>query len=406
MRMTVVMSGPAWWQGKSACSNEHVSISRTTRSLHRIYLYNYWTFASLAFVVVFIAFSGLAASDYSDVAIAAAASFAVVTAVCAGVSYVLFLRREPRQRQYRWWSVAVVGLACGLGVGVWRGHVDYDWLVQLVFVAVGPMLWARVGWRIYTTLGLAVVSAGLMYGLWQLGMTHAAAAPVAAIVIPFGLWSMWVQWWQYDVAVQLEEARQVASQLAIADERLRFASELHDIQGHHLQAITLKAELAARVAEADGKAEAGEFRELEQLARHALRDTREVVTGYRKVSLGSEIDNAAQLFRAVGIGVTVSGAAEASDPSEGLLGYLVREAATNILRHSQATWVSIECATTGPKVRVSVTNDGAGEGPVVPGNGLSMLAERLSGAGGSFAWELREDQMQVTGYVGGTEVTA
>lgn len=400
MKMTVVMAAPGHREQGFSCSNNHVSISQTKRSLHRIYLYSYWTFVSLAFVSLFVAFNSLASSDYSDMALLVSAVVALVTVTCAAIAYVLFLRQEARRWQYRWWSVALLGVVATYGVGLWQSEIFFEWIALATFVSVGPVLWARVGRRAYVVLATTVVGTGATYVAYELGATYSASIVIAALAIPFVAWSFWVQWWQYDVALQLEEARQVAAQLAIADERLRFAAELHDIQGHHLQAITLKAELAARLAESEERADAAEYREIEQLARHALRDTREVVTGYRKVSLESEIDNAAQLFRAVDIDVSVVGAESVVDPSDGLLGYLVREASTNILRHSQATWVSIRVSKGAREVTVSITNDGAGSGPIVAGNGLSMLAERFSGADGSLSWELYEQRMQLSGSVG------
>lgn len=400
MTMTGVMPSPVHEGRAYSCSNKHVSISQTKRSLHRIYLYNYWSFVSVGFAALFIAFNSLAASDFSGGAKVLAAVVSIVTAVCAVVAYVLFLRREARRRQHRWWLVALAGTVASYGIGLWQNEFFFEWIALAAFTSVGPVLWARVGQRAYVAMAATALGTGAMYVAYELEAAHSTTIIITAVTIPFMTWSLWVQWWQYDVALKLEEARQVAAQLAISDERLRFAAELHDIQGHHLQAITLKAELASRVAESENRSDAAEFREIEQLARHALRDTREVVTGYRKVSLESEIDNAAQLFRAVSIEVSIVGAESVVDPSGGLLGYLVREASTNILRHSQATWVSIRVSKGVREVTVSITNDGAGSGPIVAGNGLSMLAERFSGAEGSLSWELHEGLMQLSGSVG------
>ncbi len=104
------------------------------------------------------------------------------------------------------------------------------------------------------------------------------------------------QLWHYQVAQELEEARGLAGELAVAEERLRFAGELHDIQGGNLQAITLKSQVARRLVAVDPERAEAEMRAVEELARAALKDTREVVGGYRKVALADEIDSAARIL--------------------------------------------------------------------------------------------------------------
>ena len=107
--------------------------------------------------------------------------------------------------------------------------------------------------------------------------------------------------WGWEVAARLERARRLSAELAVADERLRFAADLHDIQGHHLQVIALKSELAARLARTDPARAAAEMEEVQRLAAKALDDTRAVVQGYRRTSLDEEIANATRVLAAAGI---------------------------------------------------------------------------------------------------------
>ena len=195
--------------------------------------------------------------------------------------------------------------------------------------------------------------------------------------------------WGWEVAARLERARRLAAELAVADERLRFAADLHDIQGHHLQVIALKSELAARLAATDPARAATEMREVQRLATEALQDTRAVVQGYRRTTLDAEITNATRVLAAAGIDarMQVDPAATSdrlSETSRHLLGLLVREATTNVLRHSQARHTEVDYRVEAGRARLRVGNDGAVAGPSPSrGSGLDMLAERLAAVGGT-----------------------
>jgi two-component system, NarL family, sensor histidine kinase DesK len=207
--------------------------------------------------------------------------------------------------------------------------------------------------------------------------------------------------WGWEVAARLERARRLSAELAVADERLRFAADLHDIQGHHLQVIALKSELAARLAEADPARAAEQMREVQRLATEALQDTRAVVQGYRRTSLDAEIANATRVLAAAGIDarLQVDPAADSdrlSETSRNLLGLLMREATTNVLRHSQARRTEIDYGVEAGMARLRVGNDGAVAGPsALSGTGLDMLAERLAAVGGTLTREHDGDRFVV-----------
>jgi two-component system, NarL family, sensor histidine kinase DesK len=203
------------------------------------------------------------------------------------------------------------------------------------------------------------------------------------------------------VAARLERARQLSAELAVADERLRFAADLHDIQGHHLQVIALKGELAARLADADPARAAAEMREVQRLATKALQDTRAVVQGYRRTSLAAEIANATRVLAAAGIDarLQVDSAADSdglSETSRNLLGLLMREATTNVLRHSRARRTEVDYRVEAGMARLRVGNDGAVAEPSASGGtGLDMLAERLAAVGGTLTREHDGDRFVV-----------
>ncbi|WP_460498693.1 sensor histidine kinase [Glycomyces tarimensis] len=210
--------------------------------------------------------------------------------------------------------------------------------------------------------------------------------------------------WAWDIARRLNEAQQLAAELAVKNERLRFAADLHDIQGHHLQVIALKGELAARLAESDPERAAAEMKAVRQLAVDALEDTRAVVQDYRRTTLDEEVANATKVLAAADIDATMdldedaaAGIGRLSPAGRHLLGLVMREATTNVLRHSRAGRAEVEFRLDGGAARLRVANDGAGtESVSASGTGLRTLRERLEAAGGELGWEHDGDRFAVT----------
>src|SRR5690606_4194670 len=154
---------------------------------------------------------------------------------------------------------------------------------------------------------------------------------------------------------------------------------------HHLQVIALKSELAARLAGSDPDRAIAEIQEVRRLATEALRDTRAVVQGYRRTTLAAEISNAAKVLAAADIDTTLNvepSGPELCEVGRHLLGLVVREATTNVLRHSRARRAEIEYAAGDGVARLRVANDGAAPPAAGNGSGLEGLATRLAAAGG------------------------
>jgi two-component system sensor histidine kinase DesK len=274
---------------------------------------------------------------------------------------------------------------------------------------------ARRAWLVLGAALLVLPAIGLIAALamGEPNLGHAAWMP-ALMVLAFGpaMVGMLHAW---QVAARIDDARRLAGELAVADERLRFASDLHDIQGHHLQVIALKSELAARLAEADPARAAEQMREVQQVAGDALRETRALVQGYRRTTLDGEIANASKVLAAAGVEVRadVDAGLAASLPHgpRSLLGLVVREATTNVLRHSHATRAAIVLVPDAAGARLVIDNDGAGparpgdgaEGAAVAGDGtgLASLAERLDAVGGRLSWASDDDRFVVTATVAG-----
>ncbi|MEU6821392.1 sensor histidine kinase [Streptomyces atriruber] len=183
---------------------------------------------------------------------------------------------------------------------------------------------------------------------------------------------------------ELRETREELARTAVEKERLRFSRDLHDLLGHTLSVIVVKAEATRRLAPRDLDAALGQVADIESVGRQALTEIREAVTGYREGSLATELDRARDLLEAAGIGTVVRQSGPPLAPqTAALLGWVVRESATNVVRHSGAAHCDIEVTGTPDQTRLVITDDGRGEGSGAPGSGLKGLAERLAAAGGS-----------------------
>lgn len=188
---------------------------------------------------------------------------------------------------------------------------------------------------------------------------------------------------------ELRETREELARTAVEKERLRFSRDLHDLLGHTLSVIVVKAEATRRLAPRDLDAALGQVADIESVGRQALTEIREAVTGYREGSLATELDRARDLLEAAGIGTVVRQSGPPLAPqTAALLGWVVRESATNVVRHSGAAHCDIEVTGTSDETRLVISDDGRGTDPTTSGDGLTGsglkgLAERLAAAGGS-----------------------
>jgi two-component system sensor histidine kinase DesK len=195
--------------------------------------------------------------------------------------------------------------------------------------------------------------------------------------------------WMLDVVWELDRARQVQAGLAVAEERLRFARDLHDVVGRTLSVIALKSELAAQLARRGRDSAIDEMLEVRRIAQDSLAELRAVVGGYRAADLDSELAGARSLLASAGIECRMIGDGSGL-PAEvqGTLGWAVREGTTNVLRHSDARTCTITLRGAGAgEVTLTMDNDGvrapAVETRVRFGSGLVGLAERLAALGGT-----------------------
>ncbi|MET8243226.1 sensor histidine kinase [Streptomyces sp. NPDC005202] len=188
---------------------------------------------------------------------------------------------------------------------------------------------------------------------------------------------------------ELRAAREELARRAVEQERLRFSRDLHDLLGHTLSVIVVKSEAARRLARRDLEAALTQVTDIESVGRQALTEIREAVTGYREGCLSTELDRARSALIAAGIEPVVRRSGPPLAPeTEALLGWVVREAVTNAVRHSGAARCEITVDGTTERVRLKVADNGDGTAstpspPGIGGTGLKGLTERLAAAGGS-----------------------
>ena len=200
---------------------------------------------------------------------------------------------------------------------------------------------------------------------------------------------------------ELEQARTDTARLAVAEERLRFSRDLHDVFGRTLSAVALKAELAAAQADRGRPDAAATMREVQAIATGALGEVREVVRGYRESDLATELAGARSLLEASGAAVTTvhEGAEVMPAPVARAFAWVVREGTTNILRHADATRAGITLASEPGLARLVLRNDRPHPGSDAVGSGLTGLAERLAEIGGTLAVDRDDDSFTLTAEV-------
>jgi two-component system, NarL family, sensor histidine kinase DesK len=392
-------------EGPVNCHNDRVEqpVSHAT-PLAGLRRYTWWTVPGATAFILVVCFADWLVDP--DVPAWARWTCAVALAATAAVIVVLLSRRlallpgAATANRPTAWLVAGSAGAAVLG-GIPLGLENYGlWAVAPAMMAAILAAFAPARRRMIVVAGATLLAAvpGAVVSTAHGGdeVIYAAAFPPGLFL--FTAWVMLGPLWAWDIAGRLNDARLMSAELAVQDERLRFAADLHDIQGHHLQVIALKSELAARLAEVDAARAAAEMKQVQQLSIAALQETRGLVQGYRRTTLEDEISNATRVLAAADIDATMSAqpVGHLSPAGRHLLGLVVREATTNVLRHSHAAHADVDYHVDERRARLSISNDGAVHRPdAPPGTGLATLAERLRSAGGDLTWRLDGDRFVV-----------
>jgi len=181
---------------------------------------------------------------------------------------------------------------------------------------------------------------------------------------------------------QLATARDDARRYAVLAERERIARDLHDVLGHTMTLVAMKADLAKRLMDSDPEAAHREVDEIHAAARASLGEIRAAVTGMRSTTLAAELAEARRTLESAGVALESTSPAEPLPPPvETALAYIIREAATNVVRHASAQHCRIHLWREGGMVRLAIQDNGRGGQPL-EGNGITGMRQRLAAVQG------------------------
>ncbi|MFJ7590790.1 sensor histidine kinase [Streptomyces sp. NPDC097617] len=293
-------------------------------------------------------------------------------------------------------ATALVTAACIVAVLTLRatGHISQT--------TIAPTLVAGLTWFTSGSLVLCLRSVRLM---WYVVAAAAVATGLAALgfgvpvmtalgyAVGVLLGSLFFgatcgfSAWLLTTVYELDRSREVQARLAVAEERLRFGRDLHDVMGRNLAVIALKSELAVQLARRERPEAVEQMIEVQRIAQESQREVRDVVRGYRQADLAVELEGARGVLSAAGMDCRVDFRTdrELASDVQSALGWVVREATTNVLRHgdAQRCRIRLTAPDAGP-VTLVVENDGAPEAPAgPPGSGLAGLRERLAALDGT-----------------------
>jgi two-component system, NarL family, sensor histidine kinase DesK len=303
--------------------------------------------------------------------------------------------------------IAVSAVTIGLTGGPpWRSATPYAALSTLVAATFAGATHGSSQW-LPTWILLANALAAALPRRWLL-----PAVPLTTLASMWAAWDVephrWSRVWTegfvvllaglanaaftalLDTIAELRRTRQELARVAVAEERERFSRDLHDLLGHTLSVMVVKAEAVRRLAARDPEAAAAHAADIEQVGRRALVDVRQAVDAMRAPSLDEELDGAVHALDSAGIATTVDRAAEVPiGRADEVLAWVVREGTTNVLRHSGASSCRIQVTDQEGGIALVISDDGIG-GPQAPGprpGGLDGLRDRLVAVGGELSWE-------------------
>jgi two-component system sensor histidine kinase DesK len=284
-------------------------------------------------------------------------------------------------------AAAVFGLLAGLITGQWVAGVLP--LIQVLML---------LNWPPGVRLRMVLAATALLVALAVIDFRLASGESMSASGFQLGVFAVMLPavtvsslWW-WDVLVALDRARASEAKLAATQERLRLATDVHDLQGHHLQVIALQLELAERLMPRDPDAGMEQLRAARASVDDARQGTRDLATRFRSVPLSDELANAVDLLRAAGTKVEATVAPDASLAPASALGPVIRETTTNVLRHGGGKWARLSLTRTDGSWRYEISNDAVVDAPEnADGAGLDGIARRAAEADGNLEVH-REDR--------------
>ena len=279
------------------------------------------------------------------------------------------------------WSIGLltVLLLCWMGMLAGFGQ---DAGGAVIFITVSAAMVLPTVYAVWFVPLVCVVAVAI--SAVQTGWERDLDFPLLALI---GGFVMWAVRQLMERNVELMRTRQENELLLLEQERNRFARDLHDILGHSLTVIAVKAELARRLVEVDNERAVREMRDLERLSRDALTDVRRAVQGYREITLPGELARARGVLAAAGIEAALpSSADDVAGELRELFAWAIREGVTNIVRHSRARRAEIEISATTLRIANDGVTGDVGDralGSPTHGSGLVGLRERVHALGGT-----------------------
>jgi two-component system, NarL family, sensor histidine kinase DesK len=255
-----------------------------------------------------------------------------------------------------------------------------NWFYLLIMAAVAAG--TSVHHRVFPLLLLALCGTGLaVQAAHGAGLSDSLLLSwgiFTAGIIPAIIIRLW------EAIRELQRTREELAQAAVTEERLRFSRDLHDLLGHTLSVMVVKAEAVRRLALVDAETAARQAADIEEIGRQALTEVRAAVTGYRGRGLTAELDSARTVLADAGVDATIrTSVVRLAPETDALLGWAVREGVTNVIRHSGARSCEIDLRNDDAIV-LEIRDDGSlSAGPGGPGNGLRGLRERVTAVGGT-----------------------
>ncbi|MEU2515619.1 sensor histidine kinase [Streptomyces syringium] len=317
---------------------------------------------------------------------------------------------------WRWLAWGGVAFLATVGViGARVAEQGYGRFPMATWILMGSALSVLGSYSLLTRLGpytaVCLGTGAAVGGAMALASGAWLCLPTVLLATAFlALWSVSVvrtSAWVLAVMWELDAARGAQARLAVAEERLRFGRDMHDVLGRNLAVIALKSELAVRLAGRGSPAAVDEMTEVQRIAQESQREVRDVVRGYRGADLHTELAGARSVLAAAGIDCRIDDKAgdELPAAAQSALAWVVREATTNVLRHADAGRCAVRMRVTEGVAVLVMENDGVSPGPtglpsglpsglsVLPGSGggsgLAGLRERLAALGGTLAAERR-----------------
>jgi two-component system sensor histidine kinase DesK len=348
-----------------------------------------WFFSGIWLIYLISPVAGLFNDHHSVLWIACGLAITIAFSTI----YLIILCNSDRWPRQAPWGLAAIAVLAAVACVVYGSGWTPLWIY--VSAAAGMVLAAPAYGR--RTALYAVLAVGACYVLFS-WLAHVKTAEFLAVLLPVVLVGVAMIGFRMQIQLvhELAEARETVAKLAANEERIRLARDMHDLTGQSLSMITLKSELAAkRLSKLPASAELdtvlGDLGDIGRVSRQTLHDIREAVSGYRRPTLAIEAITARNALDAAGIwldddpGLTLRSGTFDAD-AEAVLAWCLREAVTNVIRHSGAKTCRIRLTQQPGELSLEISDDGHGptgqDASQPSGAGLRGMSERLGTAGG------------------------